>query len=139
MLHQTSGRIHNKNVSTHLIGNIKRGESRVGHGKLLRVNITLGRKEAGLSLISSPVPPSLPLAVPHPMCSILALTFMFSSSGTSVPPAGHTPENGGSGLFALCTLDGEFPGSAMGQLCAWGSAQGSCPTHPSLPFPLQGP
>lgn len=25
MLHQTSGRIHNKNVSTHLIGNIKRG------------------------------------------------------------------------------------------------------------------
>nr|KAF6495360.1 integrin alpha FG-GAP repeat containing 2 [Rousettus aegyptiacus] len=43
MLHQTSGRIHNKNVSTHLIGNIKRG---------------------------------------------------------------HTPENGGSGLFALCTLDG---------------------------------
>ncbi|XP_054574753.1 KICSTOR complex protein ITFG2 isoform X2 [Eptesicus fuscus] len=43
VLHQTSGRIHNKNVSTHLIGNIKRG---------------------------------------------------------------HTAENGGSGLFALCTLDG---------------------------------
>ncbi|KAM5252347.1 KICSTOR complex protein ITFG2 isoform 4-T4 [Hipposideros larvatus] len=43
MLHQTSGRIHNKNVSTHLIGNIKRG---------------------------------------------------------------HTPDSGGSGLFALCTLDG---------------------------------
>ncbi|KAM5333143.1 KICSTOR complex protein ITFG2 isoform 3-T3 [Glossophaga mutica] len=43
VLHQTSGRIHNKNVSTHLIGNIKRG---------------------------------------------------------------HTPESGGSGLFALCTLDG---------------------------------
>ncbi|XP_073743075.1 KICSTOR complex protein ITFG2 isoform X1 [Callorhinus ursinus] len=45
MLHQTSGRIHNKNVSTHLIGNIKRGEG--GNG-----------------------------------------------------------ERGGSGLFALCTLDG---------------------------------
>uniref|UniRef100_A0A9L0I9D4 Integrin alpha FG-GAP repeat containing 2 n=1 Tax=Equus asinus TaxID=9793 RepID=A0A9L0I9D4_EQUAS len=45
VLHQTSGRIHNKNVSTHLIGNIKRGE-------------------------------------------------------------GHDPESGGSGLFALCTLDG---------------------------------
>ncbi|XP_030893254.1 KICSTOR complex protein ITFG2 isoform X3 [Leptonychotes weddellii] len=45
MLHQTSGRIHNKNVSTHLIGNIKRGE-------------------------------------------------------------GHNAERGGSGLFALCTLDG---------------------------------
>ncbi|XP_058415044.1 KICSTOR complex protein ITFG2 isoform X3 [Diceros bicornis minor] len=43
VLHQTSGRIHNKNVSTHLIGNIKRG---------------------------------------------------------------HNPESGGSGLFALCTLDG---------------------------------
>ncbi|XP_019689918.1 KICSTOR complex protein ITFG2 isoform X1 [Herpailurus yagouaroundi] len=43
MLHQTSGRIHNKNVSTHLIGNIKRG---------------------------------------------------------------HNSEMGGSGLFALCTLDG---------------------------------
>nr|KAF6452607.1 integrin alpha FG-GAP repeat containing 2 [Molossus molossus] len=43
VLHQTSGRIHNKNVSTHLIGNIKRG---------------------------------------------------------------HSPESGGSGLFALCTLDG---------------------------------
>ncbi|XP_070265635.1 KICSTOR complex protein ITFG2 isoform X2 [Myotis yumanensis] len=43
VLHQTSGRIHNKNVSTHLIGNIKRG---------------------------------------------------------------HTAESGGSGLFALCTLDG---------------------------------
>ncbi|KAF6119207.1 integrin alpha FG-GAP repeat containing 2 [Phyllostomus discolor] len=43
VLHQTSGRIHNKNVSTHLIGNIKRG---------------------------------------------------------------HTSESGGSGLFALCTLDG---------------------------------
>ncbi|XP_012506504.1 PREDICTED: integrin-alpha FG-GAP repeat-containing protein 2 isoform X1 [Propithecus coquereli] len=41
-LHQTSGRIHNKNVSTHLIGNIKQG---------------------------------------------------------------HSPESGGSGLFALCTLD----------------------------------
>ncbi|XP_069849045.1 KICSTOR complex protein ITFG2-like isoform X1 [Dipodomys merriami] len=41
--HQTSGRIHNKNVSTHLIGNIKQG---------------------------------------------------------------HNPERGGSGLFALCTLDG---------------------------------
>uniref|UniRef100_A0A8C6FPT2 Integrin alpha FG-GAP repeat containing 2 n=1 Tax=Moschus moschiferus TaxID=68415 RepID=A0A8C6FPT2_MOSMO len=27
VLHQTSGRIHNKNVSTHLIGNIKRGHS----------------------------------------------------------------------------------------------------------------
>ncbi|XP_063550636.1 KICSTOR complex protein ITFG2 isoform X1 [Gorilla gorilla gorilla] len=27
VLHQTSGRIHNKNVSTHLIGNIKQGES----------------------------------------------------------------------------------------------------------------
>ncbi|XP_032205017.1 KICSTOR complex protein ITFG2 isoform X3 [Mustela erminea] len=45
MLHQTSGRIHNKNVSTHLVGNIKRGE-------------------------------------------------------------GHTAERAGSGLFALCTLDG---------------------------------
>nr|XP_004668753.2 KICSTOR complex protein ITFG2 isoform X1 [Jaculus jaculus] len=43
VLHQTSGRIHNKNVSTHLIGNIKQG---------------------------------------------------------------HSPESGGSGLFALCTLDG---------------------------------
>ncbi|XP_045410551.1 KICSTOR complex protein ITFG2 isoform X3 [Lemur catta] len=43
VLHQTSGRIHNKNVSTHLIGNIKQG---------------------------------------------------------------HGPESGGSGLFALCTLDG---------------------------------
>ncbi|KAG8509089.1 KICSTOR complex protein ITFG2 [Galemys pyrenaicus] len=43
VLHQTSGRIHNKNVSTHLVGNIKRG---------------------------------------------------------------HSPERGGSGLFALCTLDG---------------------------------
>ncbi|XP_063550637.1 KICSTOR complex protein ITFG2 isoform X4 [Gorilla gorilla gorilla] len=31
VLHQTSGRIHNKNVSTHLIGNIKQGES-VGNG-----------------------------------------------------------------------------------------------------------
>uniref|UniRef100_A0A8D1EUM5 Integrin alpha FG-GAP repeat containing 2 n=1 Tax=Sus scrofa TaxID=9823 RepID=A0A8D1EUM5_PIG len=27
VLHQTSGRIHNKNVSTHLVGNIKRGHS----------------------------------------------------------------------------------------------------------------
>ncbi|XP_059539873.1 KICSTOR complex protein ITFG2 isoform X3 [Myotis daubentonii] len=45
VLHQTSGRIHNKNVSTHLIGNIKRG---------------------------------------------------------------HTAESGGSGLFALCTLDGLY-------------------------------
>ncbi|CAD7670377.1 unnamed protein product [Nyctereutes procyonoides] len=45
MLHQTSGRIHNKNVSTHLIGNIRRSE-------------------------------------------------------------GHSSEKGGSGLFALCTLDG---------------------------------
>ncbi|XP_077025798.1 KICSTOR complex protein ITFG2 isoform X3 [Tamandua tetradactyla] len=43
VLHQTSGRIHNKNVSTHLIGSIKQG---------------------------------------------------------------HGPESGGSGLFALCTLDG---------------------------------
>ncbi|XP_033079106.1 KICSTOR complex protein ITFG2 isoform X2 [Trachypithecus francoisi] len=43
VLHQTSGRIHNKNVSTHLIGNIKQG---------------------------------------------------------------HGTESGGSGLFALCTLDG---------------------------------
>ncbi|KAM9230114.1 KICSTOR complex protein ITFG2 isoform 2-T2 [Dugong dugon] len=43
VLHQTSGRIHNKNVSTHLIGSIKQG---------------------------------------------------------------HSPESGGSGLFALCTLDG---------------------------------
>ncbi|KAM6162509.1 KICSTOR complex protein ITFG2 [Erethizon dorsatum] len=43
VLHQTSGRIHNKNVSTHLIGNIKQG---------------------------------------------------------------HSLENGSSGLFALCTLDG---------------------------------
>ncbi|XP_062969175.1 KICSTOR complex protein ITFG2 isoform X3 [Cynocephalus volans] len=45
VLHQTSGRIHNKNVSTHLIGNIKQG-------------------------------------------------------------AGHNPDSSGSGLFALCTLDG---------------------------------
>ncbi|XP_027625484.1 KICSTOR complex protein ITFG2 [Tupaia chinensis] len=43
VLHQTSGRIHNKDVSTHLVGNIKHG---------------------------------------------------------------HSPEGGGSGLFALCTLDG---------------------------------
>ncbi|KAI5947711.1 KICSTOR complex protein ITFG2 [Manis javanica] len=52
VLHQTSGRIHNKNVSTHLIGNIKRGK------------------------------------------------------GPSVVCAGASPERGGSGLFALCTLDG---------------------------------
>ncbi|EPQ14398.1 Integrin-alpha FG-GAP repeat-containing protein 2 [Myotis brandtii] len=64
VLHQTSGRIHNKNVSTHLIGNIKRG-------RLLRTNITFGRGDAAFSLISS-----------------------------------HTAESGGSGLFALCTLDG---------------------------------
>ncbi|XP_055973842.1 KICSTOR complex protein ITFG2 [Sorex fumeus] len=43
VLHQTSGRIHNKNVSTHLVGDIKRG---------------------------------------------------------------HSPDSSGSGLFALCTLDG---------------------------------
>nr|XP_004610653.1 unnamed protein product [Sorex araneus] len=43
VLHQTSGRIHNKNVSTHLVGNIRRG---------------------------------------------------------------HSPDSTGSGLFALCTLDG---------------------------------
>ncbi|KAK2489027.1 hypothetical protein MC885_013444 [Smutsia gigantea] len=60
VLHQTSGRIHNKNVSTHLIGNIKRGE---------------------------------------------ALPFTFSS-GPSAACAGTSPESGGSGLFALCTLDG---------------------------------
>uniref|UniRef100_A0A8C2NNK2 Integrin alpha FG-GAP repeat containing 2 n=1 Tax=Capra hircus TaxID=9925 RepID=A0A8C2NNK2_CAPHI len=51
VLHQTSGRIHNKNVSTHLIGNIKRG---------------------------------------------------------------HSPNSSASGLFALCTLDGESPGSTAG-------------------------
>uniref|UniRef100_A0A8D1Y501 Integrin alpha FG-GAP repeat containing 2 n=1 Tax=Sus scrofa TaxID=9823 RepID=A0A8D1Y501_PIG len=74
VLHQTSGRIHNKNVSTHLVGNIKRG---------------------------------------------------------------HSPESGASGLFALCTLDGESPASPK---CAgWmfvylGSAWGLCP-QPSLPLP----
>ncbi|XP_012588030.1 PREDICTED: integrin-alpha FG-GAP repeat-containing protein 2 isoform X2 [Condylura cristata] len=51
VLHQTSGRIHNKNVSTHLVGNIKRGE-------------------------------------------------------------GQSADRGGSGLFALCTLDAAPPASA---------------------------
>ena len=60
VLHQTSGRIHNKNVSTHLIGNIKRGEGVEGQGRLLGANITFGKGDVGPSLISSPVPPSLP-------------------------------------------------------------------------------
>lgn len=41
VLHQTSGRIHNKNVSTHLIGNIKQGKGR----KELKEQGSAGRKE----------------------------------------------------------------------------------------------
>lgn len=40
VLHQTSGRIHNKNVSTHLIGNIKQGKG----GKELKEQGSSGRK-----------------------------------------------------------------------------------------------
>lgn len=60
MLHQTSGRIHNKNVSTHLIGNIKRGEG-VGRGRLLRATVTVGEETQGfLSFLVLSLPPSLP-------------------------------------------------------------------------------
>ncbi|XP_015727318.1 KICSTOR complex protein ITFG2 [Coturnix japonica] len=41
ILHQTSGRIHNKNVSTHLIGSIGRGCSNVGNGSGLFALCTL--------------------------------------------------------------------------------------------------
>uniref|UniRef100_A0A673UIU3 Integrin alpha FG-GAP repeat containing 2 n=1 Tax=Suricata suricatta TaxID=37032 RepID=A0A673UIU3_SURSU len=41
MLHQTSGRIHNKNVSTHLIGNIKRGHNSETGGSSLFALCTL--------------------------------------------------------------------------------------------------
>lgn len=75
MLHQTSGRIHNKNVSTHLIGNIKQGKG----GKEVKEQGGSGRKETqGPALIPA-----------------------------SIALPGHTPETGNSGLFALCTLDGE--------------------------------
>lgn len=40
VLHQTSGRIHNKNVSTHLIGNIKQGKG----GKELKEQAVLGER-----------------------------------------------------------------------------------------------
>lgn len=43
VLHQTSGRIHNKNVSTHLIGNIKQGKG----GKELREQGSSGRRSPG--------------------------------------------------------------------------------------------
>ncbi|ELV09177.1 Integrin-alpha FG-GAP repeat-containing protein 2 [Tupaia chinensis] len=60
VLHQTSGRIHNKDVSTHLVGNIKHG---------------------------------------------------------------HSPEGGGSGLFALCTLDGERWRPWWEVVCPWGDGR----------------
>ncbi|XP_042722362.1 KICSTOR complex protein ITFG2 [Lagopus leucura] len=41
ILHQTSGRIHNKNVSTHLIGSIGQGYSSVGNGSGLFALCTL--------------------------------------------------------------------------------------------------
>lgn len=73
VLHQTSGRIHNKNVSTHLIGNIKQGKE----GEELNKAV-LGERRPG--------------PCPHSYLH---------------PPTGHSPETGNSGLFALCTLDGE--------------------------------
>lgn len=41
VLHQTSGRIHNKNVSTHLVGNIKRGQASESSGPSLFALCTL--------------------------------------------------------------------------------------------------
>lgn len=58
MLHQTSGRIHNKNVSTHLIGNIKRGEGWQGKGG------AKGQAAGGGPPHSQPFPSSLPLGTP---------------------------------------------------------------------------
>ncbi|XP_010609850.1 KICSTOR complex protein ITFG2 isoform X3 [Fukomys damarensis] len=54
VLRQTSGRIHNKNVSTHLIGNIKQGEGGVG-GRALRRG---GKRSSALPLLLDG--PSLP-------------------------------------------------------------------------------
>uniref|UniRef100_G1NMD2 Uncharacterized protein n=1 Tax=Meleagris gallopavo TaxID=9103 RepID=G1NMD2_MELGA len=45
ILHQTSGRIHNKNVSTHLIGSIGQGYSSVGSGSGLFALCTLDGKD----------------------------------------------------------------------------------------------
>lgn len=65
----------------------------------------------------------------------------FPSSGPSTAPpsapAGRSPKSGASGLFALCTLDGESLGSAVGR-AGWavvcpGSAQGSAPSPAASP------
>lgn len=88
-------------------------------------------------MLGLPFLPTLGRLSPHPVCSDLALPFTFSYSCPSVPPAGHNSEMGGSGLFALCTLDGEF---LLGQeaVCLWGALRGPCPAHPGLPVTLQG-
>lgn len=125
MLHQTSGRIHNKNVSTHLIGNIRRGERGVGtqKGAEGQASVPGEARRRGL-------PSSLPWPAPHPVCSAFPLPFTFSSSCPSArPPIGHNSETGGSGLFALCTLDGECP-LGRDAVCLWGAPRG-----PVLPTP----
>lgn len=70
-----------------------------------------------------------------------SLAFAFPSSGPSTAPpsasAGRNPKSGASGLFALCTLDGESLGSAMavqgGQWCARGLRRVLPPAWPPLP------
>ncbi|KAL4839747.1 hypothetical protein H8958_008256 [Nasalis larvatus] len=69
--------------------------------------VSSGRGEiCSLPLIPSPVLSLLLQNSPLPVGSDLALPLTFSSSGPPVLPTGHGTESGGSGLFALCTLDG---------------------------------
>lgn len=86
MLHQTSGRIHNKNVSTHLIGNIRRSEGRLGCKREPR-----GQASALEGRRCRPFPFSPPGTAPHPMGSDLALPFLhifffLSCCPTPTPP-----------------------------------------------------
>lgn len=132
MLHQTSGRIHNKNVSTHLTGNIKRGE-----GGLEAQDGAEGQSSVLGEGRCRAFPSSPPWTTPHPVRSDLALPFTFPSSGPVVAPTGHNAERGGSGLFALCTLDGEFLlGSGAG--CLWAPLGGPVPPRPACPPPRPG-
>lgn len=83
---------------------------------------------------SFPAHPLLP-ALGHPTGSNPALLFTFSS-GPSVVCAGASPERGGSGLFALCTLDGESRGNPeqpWGDGWGWWALLRAPPSPSALP------
>lgn len=91
-----------------------------------------------MPLISSPVLSLLLQNAPLPVGSDLALPLTFSSSGPPVLPTGHGTESSGSGLFALCTLDGEQCWDGAWGLYACRVCSGPIPPTLSLPLPLAG-